>query len=157
MKILLFAHDVIGVWAAQLKLVSVPAILVGVAIGYMVRRWIACLVVSYAAALGLISIAPLIRHPPERERTDGLVCRPGVTCHPGIDVAGLFRRALDPDAAGEAAGQLVKGPSGQCTHPAMDIGVRPAEIGHARRSPRAEESLTRIKSARCPAQQRQQS
>jgi hypothetical protein len=63
MKILLFAHDVIGVWAAQLKLVSVPAILVGVAIGYMVRRWIACLVVSYAAALGLISIAPLIRHP----------------------------------------------------------------------------------------------
>jgi hypothetical protein len=61
MKILLFAHDVIGVWAAQLKLVSVPAILVGVAIGYTVRRWIACLVVSYAAALGLISIVPHIR------------------------------------------------------------------------------------------------
>jgi hypothetical protein len=63
MKILLFAHDVIGVWAAQLKLVSVPAILVGVAIGYTVRRWIACLVVSYAAALGLIGIVPHIRHP----------------------------------------------------------------------------------------------
>src|SRR5450432_854041 len=63
MKILLFAHDVIGVWAAQLKLVSVPAILVGVAIGYTVHRWIACLVVSYAAALGLISIVPHIRHP----------------------------------------------------------------------------------------------
>jgi hypothetical protein len=61
MKILLFAHDVIGVWAAQLKLVSVPAILVGVAIGYTVRRWIACLVVSYAAALGLIGILPHIR------------------------------------------------------------------------------------------------
>jgi cytochrome c biogenesis protein CcdA len=63
MKILLFAHDVIGVWAAQLKLVSVPAILVGVAIGCTVRRWIACLVVSYAAALGLISIMPHFRHP----------------------------------------------------------------------------------------------
>jgi hypothetical protein len=61
MKILLFAHDVIGVWAAQLKLVSVPAILVGAAIGCTVRRWIACLVVSYAAALGLISILPHIR------------------------------------------------------------------------------------------------
>jgi hypothetical protein len=63
MKILLFAHDVVAVWAAQLKIVSIPAIIVGVAIGYTVRRWIACLVVSYAAALGLISIVPHVRHP----------------------------------------------------------------------------------------------
>jgi len=157
MKILLFAHDVIGVWAAQLKLVSVPAILVGVAIGYTVRRWIACLAVSYAAALGLISIAPLIRHPLERERTDGLVCRPGVTCHPGIDVAGLFRRALDPDAAGEAVGQLDQRAS---VH-ASGHGHRCAACRNWSRPPQspigAEESLTRIKSVRCPAQQRQQS
>jgi hypothetical protein len=55
MKILLFAHDVIALWMAQLKVVSIPAIIVGAAIGYTIRRWIACLVVSYAAALGLVN------------------------------------------------------------------------------------------------------
>jgi hypothetical protein len=58
MKILLFAHDTIGVWAAQLKIVGMPAIAAGVAIGYTLRRWIACLFISYAAALGLVYILP---------------------------------------------------------------------------------------------------
>jgi hypothetical protein len=61
MKILLFAHDVIALWAAELKVVSIPAIIVGAAIGYTIRRWIACLLVSYAAALGLVNIAPHFR------------------------------------------------------------------------------------------------
>jgi hypothetical protein len=61
MKILLFAHDIVALWAAQLKIVSIPAILAGAAIGCTVRRWIACLVVSYAAALGLVGIAPHYR------------------------------------------------------------------------------------------------
>jgi hypothetical protein len=66
MKILLFAHDVIGLWAAQLKIVGVPAIAAGIAIGYTLRRWIACLVVSYVAALGLVYTVPygrLLHHP----------------------------------------------------------------------------------------------
>jgi len=65
MKILLLAHDTTALWAAQLKLVSVPAILVGAAIGFTVRRWIACLLVSYVAAVGLISIVPQsqLHHP----------------------------------------------------------------------------------------------
>jgi hypothetical protein len=63
MKILLFAHDVVALWGAQLKLVSVPAIIVGAAIGYTVRRWIACLMVSYAAALGLVSTLPQLHRP----------------------------------------------------------------------------------------------
>ena len=65
MKTLLFAHDVITLWAAQLKVVGIPAIVVGAAIGCTLRRWIACLVVSYAAALGLVAIAPhhQLHHP----------------------------------------------------------------------------------------------
>jgi hypothetical protein len=65
MKALLFAHDVITLWAAQLKIVGIPAIAVGAAIGCTLRRWIACLVVSYAAALGLVAIVPdhQLHHP----------------------------------------------------------------------------------------------
>ena len=65
MKILLLAHDIVGLWGAQLKLVSVPAILVGAAIGFTIRRWIACLLVSYAAAVWLVSTVPLskLHHP----------------------------------------------------------------------------------------------
>ena len=63
MKILLFAHDTIGLWAAQLKLVSIPALIVGAAIGFTIRRWIACLLVSYAAAVGLMSTLPHLRRP----------------------------------------------------------------------------------------------
>ena len=65
MKILLLVHDVAALWAAQLKLVSVPAILVGAAVGFTTRRWIACLLMSYAAAVGLVSIVPQsqLHHP----------------------------------------------------------------------------------------------
>jgi hypothetical protein len=58
MKILLFANDVVAVWTAQLTVVSLPAIVVGAAIGFTIRRWIACLVISYAAALGLVYSVP---------------------------------------------------------------------------------------------------
>jgi hypothetical protein len=63
MKIFLFAHDTIGLWAAQLKVVSIPALIVGAAIGLTIRRWIACLLVSYAAALGLMSTLPHLHRP----------------------------------------------------------------------------------------------
>jgi hypothetical protein len=65
MKTLLFAHDVIALWAAQLKVVCIPAIVVGAAIGCILRHWIACLAVSYAAALGLVAIVPdhQLHHP----------------------------------------------------------------------------------------------
>jgi hypothetical protein len=63
MKILLFAHDTIGLWAAQLKLVSIPALIVGAAIGFTIRRWIACLLISYAAAIGLMSTLSYLHRP----------------------------------------------------------------------------------------------
>jgi hypothetical protein len=63
MKTLLFAHDTIGLWVAQLKIVSIPALIVGAAIGLTIRRWIACLLVSYAAALGLTSTLPHLHRP----------------------------------------------------------------------------------------------
>jgi hypothetical protein len=63
MKILLFAHDTIGLWAAQLRLVSIPALIVGAVIGFTIRRWIVCLLVSYAAALGLMSSLPHLHRP----------------------------------------------------------------------------------------------
>lgn len=143
-------------WAAQLKLVSVPAILVGVAIGYMVRRWIACLVVSYAAALGLISIAPLIRHPLSVSElmvwSAGLALPAilasmslGYSPRAGSRRGGRSSRSARP--AGFSARirpwTSVCGPQKLVTPAAVPIG--------------AEESLTRIKSVRCPAQQRQQS
>jgi hypothetical protein len=58
MNIQLFAGDVIAIWAAQLKVVSIPALIVGAAIGCTLRRWIACLPVSYAAAVGLVYVVP---------------------------------------------------------------------------------------------------
>jgi hypothetical protein len=63
MNISLFAHDTIGLWAVQLKVVSIPALIVGAAIGFTVRRWIACLLISYAAALGLLSSLPHLHRP----------------------------------------------------------------------------------------------
>jgi hypothetical protein len=65
MNTLLFAHDVVALWAVQLKLVAIPAIIVGAAIGFTLHRWIACLLVSYAAALGLAhSVPPAWLHHP---------------------------------------------------------------------------------------------
>ena len=65
MKILLFANDAIGLWAAQPKIVSIPALIVGAAIGFTIRRWVLCPLISYAAALGLVSAVPgfLLHHP----------------------------------------------------------------------------------------------
>jgi hypothetical protein len=65
MKMLLFAQEVVALWAAQLKVVCIPAIVVGAAIGCILRHWIACLAVSYAAALGLVAIVPQhqLHHP----------------------------------------------------------------------------------------------
>jgi hypothetical protein len=63
MNIPLLAHDTIGLWAAQLKLVSIPALIAGAALGFTIRRWIACLLVSYAAALGLMSTLPHLHRP----------------------------------------------------------------------------------------------
>jgi hypothetical protein len=66
MQVLLFAHDVIGLWAAELTVVSIPALIVGAALGCTMRSWTACLLVSYPAAVGLVYIVPntrLLHHP----------------------------------------------------------------------------------------------
>jgi len=58
MKILLFAHDVVAVWATPIKLFAIPAVTAGVMIGFTLGRWIACLLVSSVAAVGLLYVLP---------------------------------------------------------------------------------------------------
>jgi hypothetical protein len=50
MKIFLFARDVAGIWHTELYLFAIPGIVVGAAIGYALRRWFVCLIVSAVAA-----------------------------------------------------------------------------------------------------------
>jgi len=59
----LLMHDLIGVWATELKVISIPAIIIGAGIGLTIRRWIACALVSYGAAFYLVYTLPLFRQP----------------------------------------------------------------------------------------------
>ena len=59
MKIMLFAHDLAGLWMAEFKLMSIPSFAVGVAIGWMTRWWPLCPAVSFLAAFCVLLIAPV--------------------------------------------------------------------------------------------------
>ncbi|MGV7216200.1 hypothetical protein [Bradyrhizobium sp. UFLA05-112] len=50
MKIFLFARDLAGIWQTELYLLAIPGIIVGAGIGYTLRRWFICLIVSAATA-----------------------------------------------------------------------------------------------------------
>jgi len=50
MKAVLFVRDVAGIWQAELYLFSVPGVIIGAGIGYALRRWSVCLIVSIIAA-----------------------------------------------------------------------------------------------------------
>lgn len=50
MKAFLFARDVAAIWHTELYLFAVPGIVVGAGIGYALRRWFLCLIVSAIAA-----------------------------------------------------------------------------------------------------------
>ena len=53
MNVPLMIHDVMGAWLHLLKIFIVPGVVLGAGLGWFVRRWISCPLVSYAAALAL--------------------------------------------------------------------------------------------------------
>ena len=58
MKIMLFTHDLAGLWMAELKLMSIPFFVVGTGIGWMTRWWLLCPAVSFLAAVCFLLIVP---------------------------------------------------------------------------------------------------
>ena len=60
-------RDVVHLWGTVALLSFIPALIVGAVIGRFVGRWLLCVLLSYAAAIALVSLTGVLqgsRHPP---------------------------------------------------------------------------------------------
>jgi hypothetical protein len=58
----LFAADLTKLWLSEFAVFCVPASIIGAGIGWVVGRWYACLILSYAAAIAFVNSHGVAQH-----------------------------------------------------------------------------------------------
>ena len=87
MNVTLLAADLMKLWLAELAVFFIPASIIGAGIGWVVGRWYACLLLSYATAIALCNSHRLAERVHHSLSLTELLCSSAVLVLPPILVA----------------------------------------------------------------------